>query len=50
MLIYIFELPKFKEIIILDVENLTKSILYGTLILYYTIFIFSFRVIRVSGL
>jgi hypothetical protein len=50
MLIYIFELPKFKEIIILDVENLTKSILYGTLILYYTIFIFSFIVIRVSGL
>jgi hypothetical protein len=44
-------MPKFKEIIILDVENLgTKSIFYGTLILYFTIFIFSFTVIRVSGL
>jgi hypothetical protein len=45
-------MPKFKEIIILDVENLgTKSILYGALILYFTIFfIFSFTVIRVSGL
>lgn len=44
-------MPNFKEIIILDVEILgTKSTLYGTLILYYTISIFSFIVIRVSGL
>jgi hypothetical protein len=44
-------MPNFKEIIILDVENLgTKSIFYGALIVYYIIFIFSFIVIRVWGL
>jgi hypothetical protein len=54
MLIFLelfFEIPIYKEIIILDVKNLgTKSNFYGALILYYNIFIFSFIVIRVWGL
>jgi hypothetical protein len=37
-------MPNFKEIIILDIENLgTKSIFYGALILFYTMFYFLFH-------